>query len=100
MDWKRFTFLFLRNVVIGVVLATLVLGAFGYFLAGVPGMLNLAAWGVLLGLVGGFSSGLGLLVNAHYWSTYAGRFGAAWLKKETEGEPPPPDEPTSRDPKG
>ena len=74
MDWKRFALLFLRNVIIGVVLATVVLGAFGFFLAGVTGMLNLAAWGVLLGLLGGFSSGLGLLVNTRYWSDYAGRF--------------------------
>jgi hypothetical protein len=86
MDWKRFTFLFARNVVIGVVLATVVLGGLGFLLAGVPGMVNMAGWGVILGALGGFSSGLAVVISAHYWGAYAGRFGAAWLKKETEGE--------------
>ncbi|MEK7324987.1 MAG: hypothetical protein AAB217_06990 [Chloroflexota bacterium] len=42
--------------------------------------------GLLLGLIGGFSSGLAMLVSAKYWGDYAGRYAAWWIKNETEGE--------------
>jgi hypothetical protein len=84
-------FKFLRFVLIGTVLTTVVLGGFGYLLAGREGMLNLGAWGIALGLLGSFSSGIAMLVQAHYWTGYSERFGKYWFKKESEGENHKPD---------
>ena len=84
MNWTRFLKLFLRNMIILTALTTLVMGAFGFLLAGVTGFRNLAFWGLLLGLTGSFLSGLGILINADYWAKYAGRYGSWWFKKEAE----------------
>lgn len=86
MDWKKFIKLFLRNVVIATILTGAILGAIGFLLAGKEGFINLATWGLLLGLIGGFSGGLAMLVSAKYWGGYAGRYGAWWIKNETEGD--------------
>jgi hypothetical protein len=87
MDWKKFIILFLRNVIIATALTGAIFGAIGFLLAGKEGFVNLATWGLLLGLIGGFSGGLAMLVSAKYWGDYAGRYGAWWIKNETEGEP-------------
>lgn len=89
MNWTRFIRAFLRNVIMGVALAGVGLGAIGFLLAGREGFVNLAIWGTVLGLVGGFSSGLAMLVSAKYWGDYAGRYGGWWLKNETEGKEQP-----------
>jgi len=71
------------NVVIGVALCTVVLGGFGLALAGMEGLINGAAWGAALGVFGGAMSGF--LWAGKYWRDFAGRFGGAWLKDQTEG---------------
>ncbi|HSL30616.1 MAG TPA: hypothetical protein VK900_15555 [Anaerolineales bacterium] len=86
MDWKMFIIRFVRNLIVFTLLSTLVLGGFGYLLAGQEGFLNLAAWGVALGLLGSVSSGFAMLLNAHIWTGYASRAGEWWFKKEAEGE--------------
>jgi hypothetical protein len=67
MNWKTFFVKFLRNVVLGVILGVVLLGGFGYLLSGREGMINMAYWGLALGLIGGFSSGLGILFEAKFW---------------------------------
>ena len=67
MNWKIFFIKFLRNVILGVILGVLLLGGFGYLLAGKEGMINMAYWGIALGLIGGFSSGLGIIFEARFW---------------------------------
>lgn len=67
MDWKIFFLKFFRNVVLGVVFGVVLLGVFGYFLAGREGMINMAYWGVALGLIGGFGAGIGVLFEAKVW---------------------------------
>ena len=67
MNWKTFVIKFFRNLVLGILFGVVVLGAFGYFLAGREGMINMAYWGVALGLIGGFSTGVGVLFEAKMW---------------------------------
>jgi hypothetical protein len=67
MNWKIFFFKFFRNLMLGVVIGVVLLGIFGYLLAGKEGMINMAYWGIALGLIGGFSSGLGLIFEAKFW---------------------------------
>ena len=67
MNWKIFFIKFVRNVILGVIAGVLLLGVFGYILAGREGMINMAYWGVALGLIGGFSSGLGIIFEARFW---------------------------------
>lgn len=86
MDWKLFVIRFVRNLIVFTALSTLVMGGFGYLLAGKEGFLNLVAWGVALGLLGSVSSGLALLLNAHIWAGYSSRAGGWWFKKEAEAE--------------
>ena len=85
MNWSRFLILFLGNIVIGAAAATLVLGAFGFAVAGSEGLVNGAIWGLALGIMGGAMSGF--VWAGKYWSDFAGRFGSAWLKEEMEGKP-------------
>ncbi|MEN8173870.1 MAG: hypothetical protein ABFS03_13445, partial [Chloroflexota bacterium] len=72
MDWKKFFIVFLRNLILSIGLAIIILGVFGYLVAGKEGLVNGATWGLILGLVGGFSSGL--MVLPKYWGDYAGRY--------------------------
>ena len=67
MNWKIFFIKFFRNLILGVILGILLLGGFGYLLAGKEGMINMAYWGIALGLIGGFSSGLGIIFEARFW---------------------------------
>jgi hypothetical protein len=67
MNWKLFFIRFFRNLVIALVLGVVVMGGFGYLLAGRQGMINMVPWGIALGLIGSFSSGLGLLFAAKFW---------------------------------
>jgi hypothetical protein len=82
---------FLRFVVVGTVLATVVMGGIGYLLAGREGMINMGIWGIALGLLGSFSGGLAMLIHAHYWTGYSERYGKTWFEKESEGENNKPD---------
>lgn len=68
MDWKKFLLKFFRNVVLGVVFSVLILGAFGYLLGGKDGFVNMAYWGIALGLIGGFFSGVGVMFEAEFWN--------------------------------
>jgi len=67
MNWKIFFIKFLRNMVLGMIMGVVLLGGFGYLLAGKEGLVNMAYWGVALGLIGGFSSGLGIIFEAKFW---------------------------------
>jgi len=89
MDWKKFIVRFLRNVIVFTALSTLLLGVFGYFLSGREGFINMAAWGIALGLVGSFSSGLAMLLNTEIWSGYSRRYGESCFRKDSEGEDDP-----------
>ena len=83
MDWLKFLKVFATNIVIGCALATVVMGGLGLALGGTEGLVNGAIWGAALGLVGGATSGF--MWAGKYWSDFAGRFGDAWLKDQTEG---------------
>ncbi len=65
MNWKIFFLKFFRNIVLGVAFCTLILGLLGYLLAGLEGAVNAAYWGVALGLIGGFFSGI--VIYAKFW---------------------------------
>lgn len=67
MNWKIFLLKFLRNVILGVVFGIVSLSIFGYLLAGKEGAVNMAYWGVVLGLLGGFASGIGVIYEARFW---------------------------------
>jgi len=86
MNWVRFIKRFFIVLVLSIVGSTLLLGGFGFLLAGKEGMINAGGWGLILGIMGVLSSGVLFALNASFWGDYAGRFGSAWLKKETEGD--------------
>ena len=67
MNWKTFFIKFFRNVVISVVLSVVILGLLGYLLGGTVGLVNMAYWGLALGLLGGFSIGIGMIFQAKFW---------------------------------
>ncbi len=67
MNWKTYFLRFLRNVVLGIVFSVVVLGVFGYLLGGKDGLVNMAYWGIALGVIGGFFSGIGVLFEADFW---------------------------------
>jgi hypothetical protein len=88
MDWKTFFIKFFRNIVIGMVLGVIVLGLFGYLLGGMEGLVNMAYWGVALGLIGGFSSGLGMIFEAKFWGDGNYKMFPEWnwfIKKSGDG---------------
>ena len=89
MNWKIFLFKFLRNVVIGIIFGVVLLGGFGYLLSGKEGLINMAYWGVALGLIGGFFSGIGVMFEAEFWSkdsNYKIFPGWAWFIKKTNND--------------
>jgi drug/metabolite transporter (DMT)-like permease len=67
MNWKTFFLKFFRNLVISVVSCVAVLGLLGYLLGGTVGLINMAYWGLTLGLLGGFSWGIGMIFEAKFW---------------------------------
>jgi len=79
MNWLTFFKLFFRNLILLIVLAALVLGIFGYLLAGREGFINMAIWGIVLGLIGGVSSGLGMIFQAKYWGEGNYRIFPEWV---------------------
>lgn len=91
MSGLNFVFKIIRNLLVTVILVTVSLALLGYFLAGRAGFVNGASWGVLLGSVGGIYSSA-VLVLANSGRDYSGRFGAWWIKQETEGDGKPPSE--------
>jgi hypothetical protein len=82
---------FLRFVLVGTVLTTVVMGGIGFLLSGREGMINMGLWGIGLGLLGSFSGGLAALIQAHYWTGYSERFGRSSFKKISEGDEDQPD---------
>lgn len=86
MNWLKFLKLFLRNLIVFTALSTLLLGGFGYLLSGREGFVNLAYWGLILGLLGSVSSGMGMIFSAKYWE--AGNYDKnpdwAWFIKKEE----------------
>lgn len=67
MNWKTFFLKFFRNLVISVVLCVAVLGLLGYLVGGTVGLVNMMNWGLVLGLLGGFSFGIGMIFQAKFW---------------------------------
>lgn len=67
MKWKTFFILFFRNLVISVVFSVGLLGLLGYLLGGTVGLVNMMYWGLGLGLLGGFSFGIGMIFQAKFW---------------------------------
>lgn len=89
MNWKIFFIKFVRNVILGVIAGVLLLGVFGYILAGREGMINMAYWGVALGLIGGFSSGLGIIFETKFWGDGNYKIFPEWnwfVKKSDDNE--------------
>ena len=87
MNWKIFLFKFLRNVVIGVIFGVVFLGGFGYLLAGKEGLINMAYWGIVFGLIGGFFSGIGVMYEAEFWNkddNYKIFPGWTWFIKDSD----------------
>ena len=67
MKWKTFFIQFFRNLVISVVFCVGLLGLLGYLLGGTVGLVNMMYWGLALGLLGGFSFGIGMIFQAKFW---------------------------------
>jgi len=67
MSWKTFFLKFFRNIGISIVFCVGILGLLGYLLGGTVGLVNMAFWGLALGLLGGFSIGLGMIFQAKFW---------------------------------
>jgi hypothetical protein len=67
MNWKIFLIKFIRNVVLAVLLGVVLMGGFGYLLSGKEGLVNMAYWGLAIGLIGGFFSGIGLIFESKFW---------------------------------
>lgn len=88
MGWKKFFLLFLRNAVISLGIATLLVGLLGLFLAGPDGFVRGAGWGFVLGLII-VPGTLAVMIYARYWGDAAGRFSARWFKEQAEGEEKP-----------
>lgn len=88
MNWRRFFLHLLRNFALATGGAVLLLGAIGYLAAGREGMLNGAAWGLLAGMIS--LPPMAILILTKYWSDFAGRCGAWYIRKETEGDEEPP----------
>ena len=82
---------FLLVLVGGTVLGALILGLFGYLLAGRQGFVNMAYWGLALGFLGSISQGFAMLIGAHFWTGYAERWGRSSFKEIAEGEDNKPD---------
>ena len=68
MNWKTFLLKFLRNVILGVIFSVVVLGGLGYLLGGKDGLVNMVYWGIALGVIGGFFSGIGVMFEAEFWN--------------------------------
>ena len=84
MNWRRFFLHLLRNFAIATGGAVLLLGTIGYLVAGREGMLNGATWGLMAGMIS--LPPMAILILTKYWSDFAGRYGAWYIKKETYGE--------------
>ena len=67
MNWKIFFIKFFRNVIFGVVFSVVALGLFGFILGGKEGLINMIYWGIALGLMGGFSAGIGVIFQADFY---------------------------------
>jgi len=67
MNLKTLLLKFLRNFVIGIVVGVSILSLLGYILGGWEGLINMVYFGVVLGVLGGFTAGIGVIVQANFW---------------------------------
>jgi membrane associated rhomboid family serine protease len=65
MNWKIFFYVFIRNIVLGIVLGAVALGLFGLIIAGQEGFIGGVYWGAIVGLIGGVLSGL--MMSYRFW---------------------------------
>ena len=84
MDWKHFFKIMLRNSIISITLAMLILGGIGFLFAGKEGLLNGATWGFIMGAISiPFMAGI---IYMKYWGDFAGRYSKWYVDKETTGQ--------------
>lgn len=84
MGWSKFFKRFLPALIAAPLLAGLALGIIGFLVAGTEEFVNGAIWGFALGLIS--VPYTGFTIATGYWGDYSGRYGAAWIQEETEGE--------------
>ena len=75
----------------GTLLSGLILGLFGFLVAGKEGFINASSWGLALGFLGSLSSGFAMLVSAHHGTGHVQEFGRDEFKKNSEGNDDTPD---------
>ena len=71
---------FLKSIIFGIVLSTVILGTIGFLASGLPGLANMATWGVILGIIGGVMSGMTTMM-AKYSEEIGGNY-SRWEEKE------------------
>jgi len=89
MQGRVSLFKFLFTIVLGTLFGGLVLGGFGFLLAGKEGFVNLFYWGITIGLIGSIGVGFGRLIEAHFFGGYLERIGKGLYEKkfgDEEGE--------------
>lgn len=79
LSWKTVRVV-LKAILVSVVLCTLAFGIIGFLLAGLAGMLNLAAWGVAFGLFGGTLTA-GMMMTAKLQHEVGGNF-SRWVEEQ------------------
>jgi len=74
MDWKRVLLKLLKIVGLSTLISTLLMGLFGYLIAGKAGLGNSLLLGALFGFIGSLLVS-GYQISAYFWSGYASRYG-------------------------
>ena len=89
MDWKKFFIIFFRNSLIAVGTTSLVLGLFGWIIAGREGLLGGLYWGLILGTIA--IPFVAFMAMAKSWEVLASGIGRPIIKNQMEGERPQPE---------
>jgi hypothetical protein len=95
MKWKTLLLKFLRNLVISIVVFAAILSLIGYLLSGREGLLNLARFGLILGVLGGLLSSVGMILEANFWGkkgNYKFLPEWNWFIKKSDDENQKPDD--------
>ena len=89
MDWKKFFIVFFRNSLIAIAATTILLGGFGWIIAGKEGLLGGLYWGVLLGTVA--IPFVAFMAMAKAYEGFGGMLGGWMVKNQTQGDRTPPE---------